>query len=144
MSIDAVKKRYEAAYRRAVYQVALETETVSLSIGQYDALAEATLQETLEISRDWAILTPCNPRSELAREEINLFYLNELRYAVEKRAGRWNKATNTDPSGEWPDEPGFFIVDPDIDWITDLGMRFYQNALVYARLNEAPRLIWLL
>lgn len=143
MSRKALQEKYEEAYRRAVYRVLLEEEEVRLAIGVYDALAEATLQETLGIQKAWAILTPCNPRSQLAREEMNLFYMNELRSVLDHHSGAWVKAINSDPTGKWPDEPGFFVADPDPVWIQELGRRFHQNALVFGRLGEAPRLVWL-
>jgi len=35
------------------------------------------------------------------------------------------------------------LVDADRVWVMDMGERFYQNALVTARVGEAPRLLWL-
>lgn len=138
-----LKQAFEPAYRRAHYQVLLEEGEATLAIGQYDAAVEQQLRDTFDLQRHWVILTPCNPRSVQSREELNNFYLDELRFALDSRSGTWGKAINVDPRGEWPDEPGFFVVDPDLGWIMDLGRRFGQNALVHARLGQAPRLIWL-
>lgn len=138
-----LKQEFEASYRRARYRVMLEDGEVALALGHYDREAEQRLRETFDLQRHWVILTPCNPRSVQSREELNNFYLDELRLALDRHSGAWGKAINVDPWGEWPDEPGFFIVDPDIGWIMDLGHRFGQNALVYGALGQPPALIWL-
>jgi len=140
---DTVKSRWESVYRKAEYKVMLDAGTVTLRIGQYDSDAERLLLQHTGLKREWYIITPCNPRSEQARAELNLYYFNELRYEVETRSGNWIQTLNSDPSGEWPDEPGFLLVDSDRVWVMDLGERFYQNALVTAKLGEAPRLLWL-
>jgi hypothetical protein len=138
-----VRDRWEAVYRKTEYQVMLPSGALSFQIGHYDQEAERRLMQDTNLRSEWFIITPCNPRSELAREELNLFYFNELRYELEARSGHWFKALNRDPAGEWPDEPGFLVVDAGRVWIMDLGRRFYQNALVTAKLGEAPRLLWL-
>lgn len=140
---ESLRSRWEAVYRQALYKVMLESGTLELRIGQYDAEADRLLREEVGVRREWFIITPCNPRSQVAREELNLFYFNELRYELESRAGNWVQSLNCDPTGEWPDEPGFLIADPDRVWIIELGQRFYQNALVTAKPGEAPRLLWL-
>jgi hypothetical protein len=141
--LASLKQAYEPAYRRALYRVMLEDDEVTLTIGHYDAATEQQLCKTFDLQRHWVILTPCNPRSVQSRDELNNFYLDELRFALASRSGTWGKATNIDPRGGWPDEPGFFVVDPDLGWIMDLGRRFGQNALVYAALGQPPTLIWL-
>ncbi|MDZ4077299.1 MULTISPECIES: DUF3293 domain-containing protein [Hydrocarboniphaga] len=139
----SVRERWEAVYRKTEYKVMLEQQTVSLRIGEYDAEAERLIQAETGLKNEWFIITPCNPRSELARSELNLFYFNQLRYELESRSGQWVQALNVDLSQEWPDEPGFLITDADRVWIMELGTRFYQNAIVTAKLGEAPRLLWL-
>lgn len=140
---DTLRRRWEAVYRQAEYQITLPSGPLSLQVGHYDQEAEQRLLQDTGLRAEWFIITPCNPRSELARDELNLFYFNELRYQLEAGAGQWFPALNHDPAGEWPDEPGFFVVDADRPWVIDLGRRFYQNALVTARCGEAPRLLWL-
>lgn len=137
------RERWEAVYRKTEYKVMLPSQTIILSIGRYDEEADRLLQAEAGLKKEWFIITPCNPRSELARQELNIFYFNELRYEVESRAGQWIQALNCDPDAQWPDEPGFLITDADRLWIMELGERFYQNALVTGKVGEAPRLLWL-
>ncbi len=137
------RERWEEVYKQTEYKVMLEHQTLSLRIGQHDAETDRLLIAETGLKNEWFIITPCNPRSELARSELNLFYFNELRYVLESRAGQWVQALNCDPTGQWPDEPGFLLVDADRVWVMELGERFYQNALVTAKIGEPPRLLWL-
>lgn len=142
-AVPSKKALLDAAYRRAQYLVMLPRGDLLLSVDRYDPDAERRLVEEAECRREWALITPCNPRSVRARDELNQFYFNELRYELESRTGIWLKALNRDPANEWPDEPGFFLVDPDLAWVVELGRRFHQNAVVAASLGQPPRLIWL-
>jgi hypothetical protein len=114
-----------------------------LKVGVADALAEQKMLAEMPIKNGWAILTPCNPRSQEASQELNVFYHHELRDALVANGNLCVNATNRDPAGSWPDEPGFLIADADPLWVRELGLRFHQNAYVACRLGEAPRLIWL-
>lgn len=135
--------RLEQVYRKTEYQVALPDRQIVFRIGEYDPAAEALLRLNLPVRREWAILTPCNPRSQEATEELNSFYYHELRDALVGKDDRWLQAINHDPSGSWPDEPGFLVADAELLWLHDLAARFHQNAFVAAKLGEAPRLVWL-
>ena len=140
---DSVKARWEEVYRKTEYKVLFDSGTLTFKIGEHNPATEAILRKETGLQREWFIITPCNPRSEQARDELNLFYFNELRYEVESRSGQWIKTLNRDPTGDWPDEPGFLVIDADRLWVMKLGERFYQNAIVTAKLGEAPRLLWL-
>ena len=137
------RRKLEAVYRKAEYQVALGSETLTFRVGEYDAEAERRLLARIPAQREWAVLTPCNPRSQEATQEMNGFYYHELRDALAARNSLWLPAMNHDPIGSWQDEPGFVIADADALWVRELGARFRQNAYVAARVGEAPRLIWL-
>lgn len=137
------RSRLERVYRKAEYQVPLHNRSLLFRVGEFDPAAEALLRMNTTIKSVWAILTPCNPRSQEATEEFNNYYYHEMRDALASHAGAWIRAVNHDPSGSWPDEPGFLVADPDLVWIRDLAAHFRQNAFVQARLGEAPKLIWL-
>ena len=137
------RKKLDAVYRKAEYRVVVGTSTLVFRIGTYDAEAEKTLFQKMPVKREWSILTPCNPRSQEATQEMNSFYYHELRDALVARDSLWVPAMNHDPLGSWQDEPGFAIADADVLWVRELGMRFLQNAYVSAKVGEAPRLVWL-
>ena len=132
-----------SAYQRALYRVIADDGDFVIRIDQFDEEFDAWIREVGGCTREWAIITPCNPRSRRAREELNGFYFNELRFTIEAKSGNWFKVHNVDPTGDWKDEPGFLMIDPDIRWAMDLGRKCKQNALVACRLGETQRLIWL-
>jgi len=137
------RQRLDTAYRKAEYRVTAGHHSLAFRIGHYDADAEAALRQQIPIHREWSILTPCNPRSQEATQEMNGFYYHELRDVLAARNSLWIAAINHDPLGSWQDEPGFLIADADPLWVRDLGARFRQNAYVAARIGEPLRLIWL-
>lgn len=121
--------------------VALDESDLLLPFDRHDPDAEAGLQRRHGLKSQWFIIAPCFPRSERTREEINLFYFNELKYEVDVKSGAWIKALLRDLDGAWSDEPGFLVVDPDPHWIMDLARRCLQDVLVACRVGEAPRVI---
>ena len=130
-------------YRGLQVLAAMEEDDLQVPIDRFDAEVNRRLRDEAGLTREWAIIAPCFPRSERAREEINLFYFNELRYEVESKTGIWRKALIRDPAGNWADEPGFLLIDPDLRWTMDLARRVRQRVLIAARVDESPRFIWL-
>lgn len=138
------RERLEKVYRKTEYQVPLNDRNLRFRIGEFDPAAEALLRMQLPIRKGWAILTPCNPRSQEATEEMNGFYYHELRDALAQRKGHCLQAINHDPTGIWPDEPGFILADAEPLWLHELAARFRQNAYVTAQLGKPPRLVWVI
>lgn len=137
------RKKLDAVYRKTEYRVVVGDQTLRFKVGEYNADAERVLFEKIAAKKEWAILTPCNPRSQEATQEMNTFYYHELRDALASHNSQWVPAMNHDPLGSWPDEPGFAIADADVLWVRELGVRFLQNAYVSAKVGEALRLVWL-
>jgi len=137
------RKKLDLVYRKAEYRVIAGHKTLVFRIGEYDAATEAALFQQLPVKREWAILTPCNPRSQEATQELNSFYYHELRDVLALSHSLSLPAINHDPLGSWQDEPGFAIADADPLLVRELGKRFLQNAYVSVKAGEAPRLIWL-
>lgn len=137
------RKKLDLVYRKAEYRVVAGSKTLTFRIGEYDAAAEKALLQQISVKREWAILTPCNPRSQEATQELNSFYYHELRDVLAAHQSLSLPAINHDPLGSWQDEPGFAIADADPLLVRELGKRFLQNAYVSAKVGEALRLIWL-
>lgn len=136
------RQRLEKVYRKAEYRVPLGDRNLRFRIDAFDPAAEALLRLQMPIRRGWAILTPCNPRSQEATTELSSYYYHELRDTLAQRGAHCLQAINHDPTGTWPDEPGFVLADAEPLWLHELAARFRQNAYVTAKLGEAPRLVW--
>jgi hypothetical protein len=137
-----ISARLHEAYARAEYRVRLKDGELVLRVGRVDALADARLKASGVCDR-WAVLTPCNPRSQPTSPAFNQQYLDELRRALDTALVAYFDAVNRDPGGNWPDEPGFLLCDPAAGLAEDLGRRFRQNALLVGALGQSPNLFWL-
>lgn len=133
----------ENDYRGLQVLAAMDEDDLQLTLTRHEPTVDQRLQAEAGLQLQWALIAPVFPRSERAREEINLFYFNELRYEVESKTGIWRKALIRDPYGTWADEPGFLLIDPDIHWTMDLARRCRQHVLVAGRVGQEARFIWL-
>jgi hypothetical protein len=134
---------YEDAYTKTDYRVLLPRNALTFRIGEYDAEAESRLFQHCGIEQHWAIITPCNPKSEPTDEDANFTALARLRQELEVVGLRYFNTINQSPDGEWP-ELGYLIPDPEPAKAKALGRRCRQNAFVSGTKGQAPKLIWLL
>lgn len=132
----------EQAYRRADYQVQLPAGDLQLAIGRPDPSADARLAQECGCRRRWALLTPCNPRSERLSGADNLRLYKALQDELAALSQAWWPALHRDPEGLWPDEPAFLLVDPPPELVIELARRYQQNAVVAGELRRAPQLLW--
>jgi len=133
----------EAAYRRTEYRVSLtDGRMLALRIGVRDRDAERRLR-LAGVRKSWAIVTPCNPGSRRIGARCNATQLRRLERQLKRSGHRYLHAVNHDPSGRWPDEPGFLLCDPPRELAASLGRAFGQNAFVHGGIEAAPGLIWL-
>lgn len=137
--------RWEAAYRATEYRVPLPAlDDLVLRVDRQDATADRKLRDLCGVRTHWAVLTPCNPVSQMLDDATNARRLRECEAALAQRGLRYCLARNHDPQGEWPDEPGFLLCDPPAGAAEELGREFGQNAILLGTLSEAPGLLWLL
>jgi hypothetical protein len=134
---------WDAAYRRAEYRVALPQGELVLKVDRHDAADERRLRDEAAVQGRWAIVTPCNPDSQLLSTEENAGLLAQLAEIVEGLSLACISSVNRDPSGQWPDEPGILLCDPPPGFAEELGRHFRQNAILAGKLGEAPQLVWL-
>lgn len=132
----------DLAYRRADYRVRLPAGELQLAIGRPDPVADARLAQECGCRRHWALLTPCNPRSERLDDAENIRLYNVLQDELAALSQAWQPAVHRDPDGLWPDEPAFLLVDPLPELVIELAQRYRQNAVVTGELRRAPQLLW--
>ena len=115
-----------------------------LKVDQHDAADERRLRDEAAVQGHWAIVTPCNPDSQLLSSEENAELLAQLAKIVEGLSLACISSVNRDPSGQWPDEPGILLCDPPPGVAEKLGRHFRQNAILAGTLDQAPHLVWLI
>ena len=140
----AVRASLEAAYRGTDYCVQLPLGVLRLKVDRQQEDDDRRLHEEAGVESQWAIVTPCNPGSQVLSAQANQERLEQLDAILEEHGVRRVASVNRDPQKEWPDEPGFLLCDPPPGLAEQLGRHFQQNAILCGRLGEAPRLRWLL
>ena len=130
-----------AAYRATNFVIVLPGRELNLSIGHTSSeLTEWHLQQQAAAG---AYITAWNPHSQTTEKATNEA-ANQCLLATITRAGlRYFPCDGRDPSEQWPNEPGFWILDADRRWLRKIGRRFRQNALVVANNHARPALLCL-
>ncbi|MEO0345143.1 MAG: DUF3293 domain-containing protein [Pseudomonadota bacterium] len=129
----------EAAYRAAIYRVRTDPP-IDLSIGSNSA-ALAALLRWAGVSQA-AIVTAYNPGSDRQSGDANAAADRALRAGLEERGFDLRDTVATDPSNEWPDEPGVLVLGLDVEDARVLGRAFGQNAIVAVDNAGTVSLIW--
>lgn len=133
--------QYETAYRATLYRVRAGSSTFDLRVDvASDALAALMRRHGVTTA---AYLTACNPCSVRTAEAANRAASEELRTALVRADAFLFEGEAIDPTGTWPAEPSFLALGLALATARELGMRFRQNALLFADDDAVPRLVWL-
>ncbi len=132
----------EAAYRKTRYLVRLDAGDLELRIDRPDPAADDRLRREVGCQREWALVTPCNPRSGRLSDVVNARLYEEMRQELTMRGQRFVSAVHHDPDGSWPDEASFLLIDPPPHVPETLGRDYKQNAIVTGTLGSPPLLRW--
>lgn len=130
------------AYRDTDYRLGQGIDLITLRI---DTHAEALSR--LYASSGCAcgvFITAYNPlgkdQSLKANEAAHACLSEELKALA---PGRVIEGAGADPTGDWPEEKSFFALGVDLDAARDLGIRYKQNAIVWAGEDAVPKLMLL-
>ncbi len=115
------------AYKAAPYWVDFPAGRIVLKIGQ----PFASVDGFAGCSR-LAIVTACNPFSEVLGDAENADRQKLLIEAVEALGLRWFHAAGVDAEEKWTPEPSFAILDPSDEHLDNWMEAFGQNAVVVA------------
>lgn len=130
--------RLLSAYLEAVYEFTADDGTYRLRAGIPDSPGLDWLRGTAD---RWAFITACNPGSVALCEAENEARHENLARELARRAWRHLPARGLDPGDDWPVEPGFLVLDRPLSELTALGRELEQNALLFGRAGEAPRVV---
>jgi hypothetical protein len=128
------------AYRDAVYEIHAGT-VIRLKVGKYlHSLEELHNEYQCTTS---ALITACNPRSQLLSTAENDTRMLTLTGAVEKLGYRHLPAVGRDPSGKWPNEPSLWIAGLTRNEAGKLASRVEQYGFLWVDKDATPHLILL-
>jgi hypothetical protein len=130
-----------AAYNATHYEV---HSPDGLMVLRLDVLNPAlqVVHEQLSV-RCSAFLTAWNPRSVPTPAAENAAALERMRLRVAALGLVCWTGWGRDPTGHWPAEESLFVPGLDQARAEQLGRAFDQHAIVHARYDAVPRLIWL-
>jgi len=140
----SVRTAWEAAYRQADYCVLLPAGELVLRVDRHLQTDDQRLREGAGVVSHWAMITPCNPGSQMLSAKENRQRLDEFSRILQELHIRSISSVNRNPQVKWQDEPGFLLCDPPPNLAEQLGRRFRQNAILVGRLADAPQLLWLI
>lgn len=128
----------ENIYTRAIYVVSAKDSEIRFRINEKSKKIDALLQEN--DAETFAFMTAENPRSEILPEAENAARQQQL--AKELRAGNFRFLEGYGAGDDWRREKSLFVFDISEKRATELGEKFWQNAIVCGAKNGAPRLVW--
>ncbi len=127
-----------ALYERAVYRVDAPEGSFALRVGAPSAALDRLLGA--HGARTFAFLTAANPRSRPLAEELNRERNAQLLARLTAEARRCFAGVSGSPTGDWPEEASWLVLDLPEPEAVELARAFGQSALLVGELGAAVRL----
>ncbi|MEO1392227.1 MAG: DUF3293 domain-containing protein [Cyanobacteria bacterium J06634_5] len=135
------KVSLEAAYTQAVYEVFIDSTTLTLQINQASAALNQYLHHYQKST--WTLITADNPYSRLLSDAENHQRHCQLLAVVEPLCLPTFDAVGRDRTGHWKPEKSLCIFGISQVKAMELGSYFNQNAILYGELESPAQLLWL-
>ena len=129
----------DRAYRAAQYWVLAE-EPFFLRVDAVSPPLDRLLANHAAVRA--ALLTAANPASRQVSALQNAHGHEVLAAAVGALGLIALPASNRDPDGKWPDEPGLLVLQITLTAARQLASQFGQNAWLWCELAAPVRLVW--
>lgn len=129
-----------AAFKKTQFIAKLPAGELTITIGATDADL-TVLMDSHSVSTA-AYITAWNPYSQPTSADVNRNANLSLERLLQQSGLPFWPCDGKDPAGQWPAEPGFLVLGADRRWLRKLGRKFRQHALVIARRNGKPKLLW--
>jgi hypothetical protein len=126
------------AYRDAAYEIHAES-VIRLKVSEYSHSIKG-LHQKYQCTTS-ALISACNPRSQLLSAAENHTRMLALIEAVEKLGYRHLPAVGRDPTGKWPDEPSLWIAGLTRNEAERLAATFEQNGFLWMPGAAIPELV---
>ena len=131
----------QEAYRKTLYGFGQGLDAIYLRIDvRSDALARLYQSSGYDCG---IFITAYNPLGIAESQESNDAAHALLGAELTATAGRIIEGAGFDPTGDWPEEKSYFGLGVDLEEAKNLGVRFRQDAIVWAGQDAVPRLILL-
>ncbi len=130
----------QAAYLRTAYWIHTDGRDFKVSVGRNAVALDRWLGENRW--NCWAFIGACNPGTRSLSGRVNRNRHRALVAHLAHQGREWFPAVAVPAGGSWPSEPSVFVPDIAIVEACRIARRFGQNALIFARRSEAPRLLW--
>lgn len=88
-------------------------------------------------------ITAHNPYGQILNESINLKRNIDLATELEDKALKFCPAEGKHPTGDWPSESSYLVLNLSLEESCELGKKYEQNAIVWCDLDCVPQLILL-
>jgi hypothetical protein len=135
-------RAFDAAYRATVYRVRSdEREAFDLRVDIASKPLAALLRRHGVATA--AYLTACNPYGVRTSDAANRAANDALRAALVAADAFVFDGEAIDPTAARPAEPSFLALGIALATARELGVRFRQNAMLFADDDAVPRLVWL-
>ncbi len=129
-----------AAYAATHYCVDAPTPLV-LEIGIGNPALKALLRQAK--TDCCAFITACNPLGEALADEQNTALRAKLALTLRQRSLVFFDGIGQHPTGAWPGEPSFLVLDLSLASARALGQTLAQNAIVWCGADALPQLVLL-
>lgn len=141
-----------AAFTATTYRVSTPGGICDLRIGALHPAFDAELSawqmgQSAETGNgrmavDWAIITACNPGTQLAEQE-NIQRQARMQAYIDQRLWAYWPASNLADDGCWPVEASFLLLQVAENEVVALARDFGQLALLVGCQGGSPRLLWI-
>ncbi|MDA1327189.1 MAG: DUF3293 domain-containing protein [Proteobacteria bacterium] len=88
-------------------------------------------------------ITAFNPLGQAQSDETNEIVHSRLGTELKASAIDVIEGAGADPTGAWPEEKSFFALGVDLEAARDLGIRYKQDAIVWAGADAIAQLVLL-
>ena len=127
------------AYNQTNYQVfdlnlTLKVNSVNLV---FDTYLKANGKTT------WAFITAHNPHSKLLTVSQNKYRHQQLIHHIATYSLEYMEGEGQSIMGDWPAERSLLLFDIDKKLAQKIGRRFSQNAILYGKIGEKAKFLWL-
>lgn len=129
-----------AAFQATTYRIEIGDVFFDLRIGVLNPAFDDYLRQR-GIST-WAVITACNPgavRKDLDNQQFQM----HLQTLLESYGYAFLRANNIADKSDWPDEPGFLVLDAKRKDMIGLASMFAQCAFVFGSTGSEPVLVWI-